>query len=136
MKRKIVMTFIFIMSLSTMAMTWFGGQRGVQEISGFIMMNNPIAVTCIILTFIGIWAEWGYTSYMLSWIGLTGLIAMEIYEFLTWHILTISGTFNLSISFDLCYPEFFIALMSTFITFLIYKHYFYKSDLTNRKDYV
>lgn len=136
MKRKIAMTIIFIISLSTMFMSWFGGQKGIQDISGFILMDNPIAVTCIILTLVRIWTHFGHTSYMLSCIGLIGLLAMEIYEFFTWHILTISGAFNFSLSLELCYPEFYIALMSTIVTFLIYKYYFWKRDLTNLEDYV
>ena len=136
MKRKILMTIIFIMSLSTMFMTWFGGYKGVQEISGFILMNNPIAVTCMMITIFSIWMHWGYTSYILCCIGLIGIIAMEIYEFLTWHILTISGSFNLALSFDWCNPEFYIAVMSMIATLLIYRYYFQKMDLTKSQDYV
>ena len=136
MKRKILMTIIFIMSLSTMFMTWFGGYKGVQEVSGFILMNNPIAVTCMMITIFSIWMHWGYTSYILCCIGLIGIIAMEIYEFLTWHIFPLSGVFSLRLSLELCYPQFYIALMSTIATFFIYKYYFWKRDLTKWQDYV
>lgn len=136
MKRKLLMTVIFIISLSTMLMNWFGGQRGVQDISGLILLNNPIAVACIILTLIGIWTHYGETSYMLIYVGLTGIMMMEIYEFLTWHIFTISGSFNLALSFDWCNPEFYIAVMSMIATLLIYRYYFQKMDLTKSQDYV
>ena len=119
-----------------MLMDWFGGQRGVQDISGLILLNNPIAVACMILTLIGIWTHYGETSYMLIYVGLTGIMMMEIYEFLTWHILTISGSFNLVLSFDWCNPEFYIAVMSMIATLLIYRYYFQKMDLTKSQDYV
>lgn len=131
MKKKIIMTCLLFISLSTMCFQWFGGKSGVQDISGLILLHNPIAVTCIVLSFIGIWECFKENSYILTCIGLLGIALMEIYEFLTWHILTITGHFDLQVSFHQCYPYFFIALLCTLATFFIYQSYFQKSDLTN-----
>lgn len=111
---------MFVLCLSTMLWPWFGDARGVQEIYGTIMLDNPIALTCIILVFMGIWIENDY-SQVFGNIGLIGIIAMQIYEFMTWHIYTISGHFDLGLSFSLCYPEFYYALLSMVMVYIIYK---------------
>ncbi len=130
MKKKILMTLIFILCLSTMLFPWFGKMQGMDDISGLILLKNPVAVTCIILTFIGIWTDFGKNSEIIGAIGLIGIIIMEIYEFLTWHILTITGHFDLNLSIHSSYPEFYLAILCTFITYIIYKHFYQKIDLT------
>ncbi len=121
MKKKIVMSIIFALSLSTMLLPWFEGAKGIQEIYGTILLENPIAFTCIILVFVGIW-EGSRTGEIIGTIGMLGIIVMEVYEFFTWHILTITGKFSLSLSLDMCYPEFYFAVFSMFITFMLYRH--------------
>lgn len=130
MKRKIIMTVILALSLLTMIWPWFGGAIGVQEVYGLIMLDNPIALTCMILSFVGIWTNFGRNSEIIGSIGMLGIIAMEIYEFMTWHILTISGRFDLGLSIDLSYPEFYYALFSIIITYIIYKIMNKKINLT------
>jgi len=124
MKRKFIMTGMLTGSLLTMFWPWFGGTRGVQTISGLILLENPIALTCMILAYIGIWSDYGKNSEILGMIGLLGIAVMEIYEFFTWHIITITGHFDLRLSIEWCYPEFYIALFSMIMTLLIYKKYF------------
>ena len=126
MKEKIVMTITLLISLSMMAFPWFGGQKGIETIYGITLLNNPIALTCIILAFVGIWTNFGKNSEIIVTIGLLGIMTMEIYEFFTWHILTITGHFDFNFSVQLCYPEFYYALFCMIGTYLIYKH-FYKS---------
>lgn len=119
MKRKIIMSLLLVLSLSTMLWPWFGNRKGLY-IYGSVLLENPISLTCIILSFIGIWIDNDY-SEMFEKIGLLGIIAMQIYEFMTWHILTISGRFDLILSFDLCYPEFYYAVFSVIITYILFK---------------
>ena len=121
MKRKIIMSIVLTISLLTMLLPWFGGYRGVSEVSGFILLDNPIVFACIILAYVGIWTNLGRNSEILGSIGIIGIMVMEIYEFLTWHILTITGRFDLRVSFDWCYPEFYMALLCIVLTFVIYK---------------
>lgn len=82
MKEKIVMTITLLISLSMMAFPWFGGQKGIETIYGVTLLNNPIALTCIILAFVGIWTNFGKNSEIIGTIGLLGIMTMEIYEFL------------------------------------------------------
>lgn len=122
MNNKIKMTIIFILSLLTMMLPWFGGAKGVQEVYGVILLNNPIAFTCMILVFVGIWNS-TRTGEVLGTIGMIGIIVMEVYEFLTWHILTITGRFSLSVSLNMCYPEFYFAVICMMVTFVLYRCY-------------
>lgn len=121
MKKKIIMTIALCICLSTMLLPWFGGLKGVQEIQGYHMLNNPIAVTCIILSFIGIWTNFGRNSDIIGSIGFIGIIGMEIYELLTWHILTITGYFDIALSLSLAYSEFWFAFACTIITYIGFK---------------
>lgn len=114
------MTVMYILCLSTMLWPWFKDMQGVQAVYGTIMLDNPIALTCMIFVFVGIWIENDY-GRIFGNIGLVGIIAMQIYEFMTWHILTISGHFDLRLSFHLSYPEFYYAVLSTVIIYIIYK---------------
>lgn len=122
MKRKIFMSIALVISLLTMLLPWFGGAKGVQEVYGILLLENPIAFACIILAFVGIWTNYGRNSEIIGSIGLMGILAMEIYEFLTWHILTITGEFSIHLSLDLCYPEFWIAVLCIIATLVLYKY--------------
>ena len=42
MKKKILLTTAFIISLLPMLMNQYGGMKGVQEITGLINLLNPI----------------------------------------------------------------------------------------------
>ena len=129
MSRKLAVTILISVSLLTMLLPWFGGQRGVQEIDGLIMLENPIAIGCIIIMYIGLWLPLGYKSDIIAMIGMLGYIAMQVYEFLTWHILTISGRFDLQLSFHLCYPEFYLSVVTMSLTFFIVKWSMIKEDI-------
>lgn len=121
MKKKIILSIALGLSLLTMLLPWFGGVKGVQEVYGILLLENPIAFACMILAFAGIWTNYGRNSEIIGSIGLLGILVMEIYEFLTWHILTITGEFSLSLSLDLCYPEFWIAVLCSIATLSLYK---------------
>ena len=44
MKKKIILTAAFIISLLPMLLNQYGGRKGVQEISGLINLLNPIGI--------------------------------------------------------------------------------------------
>lgn len=55
MKKKIILSVLFIISLSPMLLNQYGSARGVQEISGLINLFNPIGIISTILFIIGVW---------------------------------------------------------------------------------
>ena len=59
-------------------------------------------------------------SDTVGFLGCLSIVAAEIYEFLTWHILTVSGKFSLDLSFRLAYPEFYIGLAVSIFMAILY----------------
>jgi len=55
MKKKIILTIAFAISLLPMLLNQYGGMKGVQEISGLINLYNPIGIISVLFFIIGVW---------------------------------------------------------------------------------
>lgn len=112
MKKKIILSVVFLVSLLPMLLNQFGGRRGVQEIRGTIILASPIALIAIVLFFFGVWApiSRGRIGNIAVIFGTILMIIAEIYRFFTWHVATITGEISLQNSLRLAYPEFYIGL--------------------------
>lgn len=62
MKRKIILSVAFIISLLPMFLNQYGGLKGVQEITGLINLLNPIGMVSVILFAVGVWFPFKKTS--------------------------------------------------------------------------
>lgn len=120
--KQVILTILFIMSLMPMLLYQFGGMRGVQEISGLIILLSPITIVSIILFFLGIWFKFKNkkTNKILGGIGVIGIVISEIYEFFTWYTIGITKDINLYNSVNLAFPEFYIGLLISIIMVFIY----------------
>lgn len=120
--KQVILTILFIISLMPMLLYQFGGMRGVQEISGLIILLSPITIVSIILFFLGIWFKFKNkkTNKILGGIGVVGIVISEIYEFFTWYTIGITKDINLSNSINLAFPEFYIGLLISIIMVFIY----------------
>lgn len=120
--KQVILTILFIMSLMPMLLYQFGGMRGVQEISGLIILLSPITIVSIILFFLGIWFNFKNkkTNKILGGIGVIGIVISEIYEFFTWYTIGITKDINLYNSINLAFPEFYIGLLISIIMVFIY----------------
>lgn len=120
--KQVILTILFIMSLMPMLLYQFGGMRGVQEISGLIILLSPITIVSIILFFLGIWFKFKnkITNKILGGIGVVGIVISETYEFFTWYTIGITKDINLSNSINLAFPEFYIGLLISIIMVFIY----------------
>lgn len=120
--KQVILTILFIMSLMPMLLYQFGGMRGVQEISGLIILLSPITIVSIILFFLGIWFKFKNkkTNKILGGIGVVGIVISEIYEFFTWYTIGITKDINLSNSINLAFTEFYIGLLISIIMVFIY----------------
>lgn len=120
--KQVILTILFIMSLMPMLLYQFGGMRGVQEISGLIILLSPITIVSIILFLFGIWFKFKnkITNKILGGVGVIGIVISEIYEFFTWYTIGITKDINLYNSVNLAFPEFYIGLLISIVMVFIY----------------
>lgn len=117
MKKKLVLSAIFIVSLLPMLLNQFGGMRGVQELRGIIILLSPPGVLSILLYLLGVWAPFPNKAIgkALAISGAVIMVAAEIFKFFTWHYSTITGEISLQSSLRLTFPEFYIGLAASVI---------------------
>lgn len=122
MKKKIILSIAFVLSLLPMLLNQYGGARGVQEISGLGNLFNPIGLVSVLLFIIGVWVSFKNVKInkILSILGVVGIVISEIYQFLTWHILTITGEMSIQNSINFAFPEFYIGLAISLIMIVVY----------------
>ena len=122
MKRKATLTVAFIISLAPMLLSQYGGMRGVQEISGLINLTNPIGLLALVIFLVGVWGpfENKITGWILGLLGTIGMVISEIYNYLTWYVLTITGESSLEYSMMFAFPEFYIGLAVSIVMVFAY----------------
>lgn len=125
MKKKIILTTAFLISLLPMLFNQYGGRKGVQEISGLINLFNPIGIISVLLFITGIWVPLKNKriNRILGALGTIGIVASEIYEFFTWHIMNITGKMSFHNSIELSFPEFYIGLAVSLMMMVVYFFY-------------
>ena len=121
-KKKIILTIAFLISLLPMLLNQYGGMKGVQEISGLINLLNPIGIISMLVFFAGVWASFENerTNKILSILGTIGIVVSEIYEFFTWHIMNITGKMSIQNSIEFAFPEFYVGLLISLIMIFVY----------------
>ena len=122
MKKKIILSTAFIISLLPMLLNQYGGAKGVQEITGLINLLNPIGLVSVTLFAVGVWFpfEKKVIGKYLGSLGTIGIVISEVYEFFTWHVLTITGEVSLQNSIGLAFPEFYIGLIISIVMVVTY----------------
>ena len=127
MKRKVFMSVCFFVSLLPMLLKQYGAAKGVQEITGLINLLNPIGIVSVLMFLMSILCDFKkqISGKILGAAGVIGIVVSEIYSFLTWHILTITGEMSLQHSINLAFPEFYfglgVSLVMVFVYFVINK---------------
>lgn len=122
MKKKLILSAAFIISLLPMLLDQYGGRRGVQEVSGLINLLSPIGLISAGLYFLGVWFPFKgrLIGTVLGAAGAMGMVASEIYNFFTWHVLTVTGEVSLQLSIRFAFPEFYIGLAVSVIMVVFY----------------
>ena len=115
MKKKVLLSLLFIASLSPMLLNQYGAMKGVQEISGLINITNPIGLLSIVIFVIGL-----FTDEWISGIGTIGMVISELFMFFTWYTNTITPTISLQTSLDMAYPEFYLGLIVSCVVMIVY----------------
>mgnify|MGYP006966590276 FL=1 len=85
MKKKMLLSIIFILSLIPMCFSQYGSAKGVEEVSGIINLTNPLGIIAVILYFSGIWINFKKEKInkCLPYIGMVGIILSELINLLT-----------------------------------------------------
>ena len=122
MKKKIILTIAFVISLLPMLLNQYGRMKGVQEISGLINLYNPIGIISVLFFIIGVWVPLKdkKISKISGGLGVVGIVISEIYEFFTWHIITITGKMSIHNSFKFAFSEFYVGLVISLIMIAVY----------------
>lgn len=122
MKKKLILTAAFVISLAPMLLSQYGGMRGVQEINGLINLMNPVGLLALVLFLVGVWASFENkrTGWIMGLAGTMGMVVSEIYNYFTWHVLTITGEISLENSIMLAYPEFYLGLVVSILMVVVY----------------
>ena len=122
MKKKIILTIAFLISLLPMLLDQYGGMKGVQEISGLINLLNPIGIISMLVFFAGVWASFENEKInkILGILGTIGIVVSKIYEFFTWHIMNITGKMSIQNSIEFAFPEFYVGLLISLIMIFVY----------------
>ena len=124
MKRKIILSVAFIISLLPMFLNQYGGLKGVQEITGLINLLNPIGMVSVILFAVGVWFPFKKQVFgtNLGALGTIGIVVSEVYEFFTWHMMNVTGKVSMHSSIRFAFPELYMGLV---ISILMVATYFF-----------
>ena len=123
MKKKILLSVIFILSMIPMCFSQYGTIKGVQEVSGIINLTNPIGFIAVILYFIGVWANFkneNINKYF-SYFGMIGIILSELNNLLTWNYPNISYLYGIKNCFNMVFPMFYVGLVISVILIVAYR---------------
>ena len=122
MKKQLLLSGAFIISLLPMLLNQYGGMKGVQEISGLINLTNPFGIIAMQCYVVGVWVPFKKViiGKILGAIGVIGIVVSEIYRFLTWHILTITGEISWQNSIEFAFPEFYFGLAVSLVMVAVY----------------
>lgn len=122
MRKKIILTVAFLISLLPMLLNQYGGMKGVQEISGLINLFNPIGIISVLLFIVGVWVSFKHKKInkILGTLGTIGIVVSEIYNFFTWHIMNITGKMSIHNSIEFAFPEFYVGLVISLIMIFVY----------------
>lgn len=122
MKKKLILTIAFVISLAPMLLSQYGGMRGVQEISGLLNLSSPIGMVALIAFIVGVWVPFQNekTGWIFGLIGTIGMVLSEVYNYFTWHVLTITGEISLKNSIMLSFPEFYLGLVVSVLMVVVY----------------
>ena len=122
MKKRIILSAAFIISLLPMVLNQYGGLKGVQEITGLINLLNPIGIASVVLFIVGVWVPMKKPVFnkVMGILGTVGIVISEIYKFLTWHVMTVTGEISIQHSIQLAFPEFYIGLVVSINMVVVY----------------
>ncbi len=118
-KEKVFSSLVLVSIVLWMLTYWFGYLKDYNEIQGVIILQNPISFICLLMIVMGIWYNFKiYLNGLFIYLGIFGLIGMEIWYFLTWHLSEFKYI-NIAESLKYAMPEFYIGFALTIFLLVI-----------------
>ena len=123
MKKKMLLSIIFILSLIPMCFSQYGSAKGVEEVPGIINLTNPLGIIAVILYFAGIWINFKKEKInkCLPYIGMVGIILSELINLLTWGYPSTSYLDGIRNCFRRVFPMFYVGLIISVILIFVYR---------------
>ena len=123
MKKKMLLSIIFILSLIPMCFSQYGSAQGVEEASGIINSTNPLGIIAVILYFAGIWINFKKEKInkCLPYIGMVGIILSELINLLTWGYPSTSYLDGIKNCFSRVFQMFYVGLIISVILIFVYR---------------
>ena len=123
MKRKLILSIIFIICLIPMFFYQYSALKEVQDISSFTNLFNPLSTASVILFFIGTWLPFKNKSIskILEISGVLLIFHAEIYTYFTYYPKIYEDVKNSTNSFFNFIFVFFISALLILLYLFIYK---------------
>ena len=123
MKKKMLLSIIFILSLIPMFFSQYGSAKGVEEVSGIINLINPLGIIAVILYFAGIWINFKKEKInkCLPYIGMVVIILSELINLLTLGYPSTSYLDGIRNCFSRVFPMFYVGLIISVILIFVYR---------------
>ena len=123
MKKKMLLSIIFILSLIPMCFSQYGSAKGVEEVSGIINLTNPLGIVAVILYFAGILINFKKEKInkCLPYIGMVGIILSELINLLTWGYPSTSYLDGIKNCFSRVFPMFYVGLIISVILIFVHR---------------
>ncbi len=116
---KKILTVLVLLNIVSMFLDWFGKDKDMFSLSGFIVLSNPFTVLFFLMILWGIWFEFKIKiNNKLIYLGILGILFMEFWYFLTWYVFGHYEFIDLFASFDLVFLEFYVGVGITLITLI------------------
>lgn len=129
MKKKILLTVMYIISFIPMMFYQYGWGIGVSAIKGFINIINPVGILSIILFFLGVWdiIKNEKVNRIFTYVGTIGIVICEIYNLFTWNYPNTSIYNHVTNFLDMTFPAYYIGLIAS-ILMVFFCFYFNKKE--------
>lgn len=120
MKKKLILSIIFIISLIPMLFPQYGG--GAVRVSGIINLISPIGMVSVVLFWVGVWFKFKNAdiSRYLPYFGMVGIILSELNNLMTWNYPNKSFLEGISHCFENVFPMFYVGVIISIIIIFIY----------------
>ena len=123
MKKKTLLSIIFVLSLVPMCFMQYGMAKGVQEVSGIINLISPMGCIATILYFTGVWINFKNANInkYLPYLGMIGVILSELKNLFTWNYPNTSYLDGIKFYFHMVFPMFYVGFAVSILLIVVYR---------------